>query len=506
MSRGNLRQPNMVYDPTSRQHHPYPQIAPTHNTIPHLALPDLCDDSLDKDLCYSDCPPHSSQGKLTGTLYTGSASFTDYILPHLNRTPSRQYSSSSRMETNRNNHSPIQSHWDPSIAQPLAPMPTPLAHSSSQSSFSSISNKELNGGTGSRTKSMKRSQGSSPKRPTLDDFRSLVLRSLDYEALIYDYVGTDARYTLAKNHSGMMVRLSIKSQEMSSRMREVFEPLDSIDIFLGFLLEHQGMKQEQKGCVALRICMGALTALMGDFNQANGVENFVSDPHAAVVPREYLGRFRSFNSNLYEILRRLSAKLEKSMNLYRHRRSPSISLVAKFQEMSDTLEVWNKHLADDTFLPPFRIASEWLKNHPAQVDSRRRNQAFSEQASPSLSDTTGPSPIQCDSNYLSPVSQYGESSLSPNRSAMRPAAMDGGQIQYDSLFRPSPSAAGVTYYSSNGIPASSMAFNPNLYRTTGGLEGCLNLPSMTGGLEGFAHQSHSNTGQYQGTNPGYPPY
>ncbi|CAE6421354.1 unnamed protein product [Rhizoctonia solani] len=506
MSRGNLRQPNMIYDSTSRQHHPYPQIVPTHNTIPHFALPDRCEDSLDKDLCYSDCPPYSSQGRLTGSLYTGSVSFTDYIPPRLNQASSRQYSSSSRMETNRNNRSPIQGHWDPSLTQPLAPIPAPLAHSSSQSSFSSISNKELNGGMGGRTKSIKRSQGSSSKRPSPDDFRSLVLRPQDHEALIYDYVGTDAKYTLAKNHAGMMIRSSIKSQEMPSKMREVFVPLDSIDSFLGFLLEHQGMKQEQKGCVALRICMGALAALMGDFSQANGVENFVSDPHAAVVPREYLGQFRSFNPNLYGILRRLSTKLEKSMNLYRHRRSPSGSLVAKFQEMSDTLEVWNKYLTDDTFLPPFRIASDWLKNHPAQVDSRRRNQAYSEQASPSLSDTTGPSPVQYDSNYLSPVSQYGETSLTPSRSAMRPATMD-GQIQYDSLFRPNPSAAGVTYYGSSGIPAGSTAFNPNLYRTTGGLDECLNIPSMSGGLGGFAHQSHSpHTGQYQGTNPGYPSF
>ncbi|KDN37720.1 hypothetical protein RSAG8_09988, partial [Rhizoctonia solani AG-8 WAC10335] len=361
MSHGNLRQTSTIYDATSRQHHPYPQTSPTRNTVPRLVLSGHCEDPLDKNL-YSDCPLSPSQGKLTNSLYIGSAPFPDYTLPRLNQGPSNQFLNPIGMENHRDNRSPSQGHWDPSATQPFA-IATPLSHSSSQSSFSSMSNKELNGGVG-RAKSMKRPQGSPSKRPTHDNFQSLVLRPNDHEALLYAYVGTDSKYTLAKSHAGMMVRSSIKSHEMANKMREVAEPLNSIDIFLGFLLEHRGIKQEQKGCLALRICMGALAALMGDFSQGNGVENFASDPQAAVVPRDYLGQFRSFNPNLCEILRRLSAKLEKSMNLYRHRRSPSGSLVAKFQEMSDTLDIWNKHLMDDTFANSFRIASDWLRNTP----------------------------------------------------------------------------------------------------------------------------------------------
>ncbi|KAJ1301694.1 hypothetical protein OPQ81_008929 [Rhizoctonia solani] len=154
-------------------------------------------------------------------------------------------------------------------------------HSSSQSSFGSASNRESNSVSGSRVKSTKRPQGSPSKRPTPDEFRVLVLFPRDHEALILDYVGTDSKYTLAKNHAGMMVRSSIKSQDMAGKMQEVAEPLDAIDIFLGFLLEYQGLKAEQKGCVSLRICFGALTALLGDFSQGSSVENFVSQSKAS---------------------------------------------------------------------------------------------------------------------------------------------------------------------------------------------------------------------------------
>ncbi|CAE6362112.1 unnamed protein product [Rhizoctonia solani] len=506
MSRDNLRRTNMFYDATSQQHHSYPHLPPIHNSIPSLVLSDLCEDSLNRDPCYSDCPVPSSEGRLAGSLYVGSAPIPDYTFSSRNQATSTRYPNRLRMETSQNDCSSSQSSWDPSAA--LSPSTsTPMARPRSQS-LSCRSNKEFGGGAVVRTKpSLKRTQGSSSsKRPTIDDFRKLILRFHDYVSLLYAYVGTDSRYTLAKNHAAMIVRERVKSQEIENKMREVFEPLDLIDTFLGYLLEHQEMKQEQKGCVALRICMGALAALLGEFGQGNAVENFASDPHAPIVSREYLGRFRTFNPNLCDVLRRLSTKLEKSMNMYRHRRSPSSSLVAKFQEMSDTLDVWNGFLMDDTFLTPFRIASDWLKNHPNQVEGRRRNQAYSEQASPSSSDTNRPSPTQYDSNYLSAGNLYGDISRSPNRSAVRQPAMD--PVPYESLFRSGPPTAGtgVTYFGSNSMPASSMSFHGNIYRTASGLDDSLNLPSLTGEF-GFVQQGHpANTGQYQGTGPGYSPY
>ncbi|CAE6507136.1 unnamed protein product [Rhizoctonia solani] len=489
----------MVYDTTSQQHHSYPQPTPTHATVPHLVLPSVYESPLDKALCYSDCPPLPIQGRLTNSLY-GSTSLPNYPPLRLNRNLSDQYCNSTRMESSRSNRSLSQGSWDSATAQPLVPMSTPLAHSSSQPSFSSVSNKEPGGAIG-RTKSTKRPQGSSSKRPTADDFRNLVLCPRDREALLLYYVGTDARYTLAKNHAGMMVRASIKSDDIAIKMREAAEPLDSIDIFLGFLLDYQGIKQEQKGCLALRICIGALTALLGDFSQGNGTENFASDPQAAVVPKGYLARCKTFDQSLPGILVRLATKLEKSMNLYRHRRSPSSSLVAKFQEMSDTLDVWNQHLGDGTFAAPYRIAFDWLKNHPNQVDTRRRNQAYNEQASPSLSDTTRPSPTQCDSNFLSPMSVYAEASRGPNMSNMRATNADVPGQYEDSLFKP---PTGVTFYGSTSMASSSPPFNPAIYRNTSFDEN-LGIPALTpDDFRALTHHEHpSSTGQYHTTGSGY---
>ncbi|KAH7334301.1 hypothetical protein B0J17DRAFT_672861 [Rhizoctonia solani] len=476
---GNLRQANM-------------------NTFSDLTLPISCEDSLDNDLCYSSY--FSNQGKLLNTLHSGSTSLLSYTPTRINLDTSGKHSNLIRMETHRNNYPPTPAPWDPSTTRSMAP---PLAHSNSQSSFSSVHSKELNSGTSTRGGKPTKKPQTSSKRPTPDDFRNMVLFPREHEQLLLDYVGTDSKYTLAKNHAGMMVRSSIKSQDILNKMREVAEPLDAIDLFLGFLLEYTGVKQEQKGCVALRICFGALTALLGDFSQGSCVENFVSDPHAAVVPKEHLAGFRSYNPRLSGILRRLSTKLEKSVNLYRHRRSPSGSLVAKFQEMADTVNIWNKHLMDDTFAGPSQIASDWLRNHPTQVDSRRRNQAYNEQASPILPDTPHVSPPQCDSNYLSPMSAYGEPSRSPNRSHMHPPTVE-APIQYESLFRASPSTTGVTYFGHANMPTGSISFN-NPTRYGSGLEESLSPSSLENGLAVFAHQSFSHsTGQYHGTSSGYP--
>ncbi|KAJ1301695.1 hypothetical protein OPQ81_008930 [Rhizoctonia solani] len=168
--------------------------------------------------------------------------------------------------------------------------------------------------------------------------------------------------------------------------------------------------------------------------------------------------------------------------------------------MSDTLEVWNRYLMDDTFASPARIAADWLRNHPNQVDSRRRNQAYSEQTSPALSDTTRPSPSQCDSNYFSPMTVHGEPSRPSNRSNMHLTSLDGSN-QYESLFKPS---TGVTFFGPSSMGPSSLPYNPNLFRSPAGFDESMNLPSLTDGhaLTMFAHHIHSpNT--YHATGSGY---
>jgi hypothetical protein len=82
---------------------------------------------------------------------------------------------------------------------------------------------------------------------------SMVLCPREHEAYIHDYVGTDSKYTLAKNYAGMMVRSSVKSHDMRDKMHEVFQTLDAMDLFLRFLLDHGELKPEQKGCLSLRM-------------------------------------------------------------------------------------------------------------------------------------------------------------------------------------------------------------------------------------------------------------
>ncbi|CAE6413626.1 unnamed protein product [Rhizoctonia solani] len=477
----------MVYSgrprlPTS----PYSRPPPTQRSVSEITSNPYHRNQFDKDQnCATKCPPPRNLGNV---LYHGSADLRNntYLLSSLDAVP-------------------FDLSWDPSVPT-LAPMPAPILHQGSQSSFSSLPSIEPNNTTSNRSRQpvARRPQGSSSRRPSPDDFRSMILCPREHEAQIHDYVGTDARYTLAKNYAGMMVRSSAKSHDMTTKMHEVSQSLDAIDLFLCFLLEYDGLKSEQKGCLSLRICLGALTALLGDFSQGNHVELSASDPNAPVISKECLPQFRTYNPELTGILRRLSERLEKSTNLYRHRRSPSCSLVAKFQEMSDTLDVWNKHLMDDTFASPSRIASEWLRNHPSQVDNRRRNQAYSEQASPNLSDHSRTSPINYDSNYLSPTIAYAE----PTRSSRGNGTDRSFLYESESLFQagPSATAAGVTYFGSTNIQSGPMPFDPSggLYRTTSGLGQNLNFSSVTDDFGAFAHQNHSqNMRQYPGAGPGY---
>ncbi|KAF8692551.1 hypothetical protein RHS03_08610, partial [Rhizoctonia solani] len=469
-----------------------------------------CDDQFDQEQdCATKCPPPRTRN-LTDAFFQGSAPlFSDAFLQ--SPLDIGSFSTSDLVSVDGYQDSdPLNE--DSNWCSPLPPttMSVPTLHSSSQVSFSASPSIESGNMTSNRSRQAvaKRCQGPSSRRPTPEDFRSMVLCPHEHEAQIHDYVGTDSKYTLAKNYAGMMVRSSVKSHDMRAKMHEVSQALDSINLFLRFLLDYEGLRSEQKGCVSLRICFGALTALLGDFSQGNCVELSASDPNAPVVSREYLPQFRDYSPELGEILRRLSERLEKSINLYRHRRSPSCSLVTKFQEMWETLEVWNKYLMDDTFAIPSRIASDWLRNHPNQVDNRRRNQAYNEQTSPNLSDNSRPSPTNYDLNYLSPISAYAEAIHSP-RGNGRSARTDGSfSYEPESLFKASTSATadGVTYFSSANMSSGSMPFDAsgNIYRTPSALGQTLNFTPITGDFMAYAHQSHShNARQYPGTGSGY---
>jgi hypothetical protein len=89
----------------------------------------------------------------------------------------------------------------------------------------------------------------------ISEFYSMVLRprERDSERLLTDYVGTDSKYTLASNHTGMMVRLGANSSDVSTRIRAVLPRLEAIDLFLQSLFENEELKQEHKGCITLRM-------------------------------------------------------------------------------------------------------------------------------------------------------------------------------------------------------------------------------------------------------------
>ncbi|KAB5589871.1 hypothetical protein CTheo_6691 [Ceratobasidium theobromae] len=226
-------------------------------------------------------------------------------------------------------------------------------------------------------------------------------------------------------------------------MREVSNRLAAIDSFLQFLFDGE-LKPEQKGCITLRISFAALTALLGDFSMG---QLPASDPNAPVVPDAYLKSFRHFHEPLTDILRQLSDKLEKSINMYRHRRSPSASLVIKFQGMLTTLKRWNDFLGDDTFAGPTKVVDTWLNHHPNQVNNKQRGSGYGEQSSPTTSDSHT-SPGQYDSSLMSPMPAYDES-LNRRSSPNNVRATGGSGTQaYDSLFHTVNHSSNVTFFPS----------------------------------------------------------
>ncbi|CEL53955.1 hypothetical protein RSOLAG1IB_06738 [Rhizoctonia solani AG-1 IB] len=482
----------------------YPRLSPARSSAPQTAPDSYCNDQLDKDQnCPTKCPPPRS---LQDLLYGGSVDLfgATYLSSPLDTGAFNMPSLASVKGYQTSDTSTKEHIWEPPVTA-TASMHSHVFRPSSQPSFSTPPTIEPNNKANSRSRQSmtKKPQGASSRRPNIEDFISMVFCPREHEAYIHDYVGTDSKYTLAKNYAGMMVRSSVKSHDMRDKMHEVFQTLDAMDLFLRFLLDHGELKPEQKGCLSLRICFGALTALLGDFSQGNCVELSASDPNAPVISRNHLPRFRNYNPELTLILRRLAEKLEKSMNLYRHRRSPSCSLVAKFQEMSDTLQVWNEHLKDDTFSSPSRIASEWLRNHPQQVDNRRRNKAYSEQASPNLSDNSRTSPTNYDLNFISPMSSYTEPTHMSQGSGH--STRTDGSFSYDgeSLFETGPqaTAAGVTYFASTNMSTSPMSFEPtsSLYHSTNTVDQNMGFSPITNGFATFTH----NPRQYPGPGPGY---
>jgi hypothetical protein len=107
-------------------------------------------------------------------------------------------------------------------------------------------------------------------------------------------------------------------------------------------------------------CFNSLTALLGDFSVGTDIP--VSDPHAPIVLRHDLATFRNRYPSIVTVLNELSAEFVKSINTYRHRRSPSPSVVTKLQGILKTLGVWNDFLGDATFIEPTTIIRTWLTN------------------------------------------------------------------------------------------------------------------------------------------------
>lgn len=299
---------------------------------------------------------------------------------------------------------------------------------------------------------------------------------------------------MAANHTSIMVR-TLQSQDMPSKMLEVSRTLDAIDSFLEYLLDYFGtaMKVEQKGCLALRISFTSLTALMGDFSQGEVLED---GPDAPVVPRMYLQTFRQLAPSLGQVVSRLSQKLEKSINIYRHRRCPSNTLVTKFERMLRTLRVWNDSLGDDTFREPTKVVSHWLATHSHQVDNKHRIQGRSPPASPNLSDASLSRPHYDSSNFLSPQSAYTvPTSSRPSQSSIRatsgPPLFHPGDMP--SLFSSphdilSVPEHGVTYYLSMIDPYhhfDSTSFPPGDYLSGTYYEQAFQTPSPSRDYSGY---------------------
>ncbi|KAF8599746.1 hypothetical protein BDV93DRAFT_511438 [Ceratobasidium sp. AG-I] len=349
---------------------------------------------------------------------------------------------------------------------------SPVPYADSQHTFlaahaSSPTNADPNTYATGKHKGKKQQATQVSRRPTSQDFEYLARDPSGHQNMLAQYVGTDSKYTLASNHAAIMVRQSVRSSDFSHRLKEATISLASIAELVEFTYSKEDLKPEQRGCLALRVCFSALTALMGDFSSG---EIPLSDPNVPIVPRHALGTFRQCYSPIVPVVAKLVEKLVKSINMYRHRRSPSASVVTKFQAMLRTLEAWNAALQDGTFQEPTSIIINWLANHPSQVSSIQR--APSVQSSPSMSETV-PSPVQVPpqltSNpaallsqypYSEPMSQPRRSSHSNTRnstlhSSMAHAGHQASSYDTGSLFPNPQFPNNLTYYPATTLPATS---------------------------------------------------
>ncbi|KAF8604239.1 hypothetical protein BDV93DRAFT_522685 [Ceratobasidium sp. AG-I] len=290
------------------------------------------------------------------------------------------------------------------------------------------------------------------KRPTPQDFECLARDPSGNQGMLAQYIGTDSKYTLASSHATMMVRQSVRSSDFSHRLKEATISLILIAELVEFIHSQEDLKPEQRGYLALRMCFSALTALLGDFSSEDVL---VNDPYVPIVTRSALGTFRQYYPPVAQVVARLVEKLAKSINMYRHRRSPSASVVTRFQGMLRTLETWRAALRDDTFQEPTEIIQKWFSNYPNQVGASQMR-VLSIQPSIDTSETT-PSLIQAAYNpallplysNTEPMSQSHRSSYDNTRSS----ALQSSMINFGHQL---PSYDTSTLFSSTCYPATTL--------------------------------------------------
>ena len=95
----------------------------------------------------------------------------------------------------------------------------------------------------------------------------------------------------------------------------------------------------------------------------------MDDPYVPIVTHAALGTFRQCYPPVAQVVAKLIEKLAKSINMYRHRRSPSASVVIRFQGMLRTMDAWRIALQDDTFQEAAEIIQKWFSNVRATICS-----------------------------------------------------------------------------------------------------------------------------------------
>ncbi|KAG9105266.1 hypothetical protein FRC07_009441, partial [Ceratobasidium sp. 392] len=320
-----------------------------------------------------------------------------------------------------------------------------------------VSQSPTSGANNRITNKPSKKQQAASKRLTVQDFQLLLQAPAHADELLRQYVGADSRYMLAATHAGIFVRMNVRASDLSSRLKEATTALTCVRDFIRFVLsipKHE-LKPEQQGFLALRVSYSALTALLGDFSGDADVH--AGDPQAPIVSRSDLPTFRHSYLPVAQIMIDLSAELGTSVNTYKHRRSPSPSVVLKLEVMLRTLEVWNDYLRDSTFTEPTRIIRTWLENHPEQVMSAYRTRpSTSGQPSPSFSDRRPSPPGQYEMPLFPPYGSEMFGSSQPQltfghahgcgdttlSSTTAPTVAHSTQTKEVEYYRPAPSAPG----------------------------------------------------------------